>query len=64
MIGKVITGRSFAGCIAYNLRREEASILYASGVRTTSIMDITSDFNFQRKLNPNLGQAVGHIVLS
>jgi hypothetical protein len=25
---------------------------------------MTSDFNFQRKLNPNLGQAVGHIVLS
>jgi hypothetical protein len=64
MIGKVITGRSFAGCIAYNLQREEASILDASGVRTTSVKDITSDFNFQRKLNPNLGQAVGHIVLS
>ncbi len=64
MIGKVITGRSFAGCIAYNLQREEASILDASGVRTTSVKDMTSDFNFQRKLNPNLGQAVGHIVLS
>jgi hypothetical protein len=64
MIGKVITGRSFAGCIAYNLQREEARILDASGVRTTSVKDMTSDFNFQRKLNPNLGQAVGHIVLS
>lgn len=64
MIGKVITGRSFAGCIAYNLQRKEASILDASGVRITSINDITNDFNFQRKLNPNLGQAVGHIVLS
>jgi hypothetical protein len=37
MIGKVITGRSFAGCIAYNLQREEASILDSSGVRTTSV---------------------------
>ena len=64
MIGKVITGKSFGGCIAYNLQREEASILDASGVRTTSVKDITNDFNFQRKLNPNLGQAVGHIVLS
>jgi hypothetical protein len=64
MIGKVITGRSFAGCIAYNLQREETRILDASGVRITSVKDMTNDFNFQRKLNPNLGQAVGHIVLS
>lgn len=64
MIGKVKTGKSFAGCIRYNLEREEATILYAEGIRTDSIPHIINDFNMQRKMNPELGQAVGHIVLS
>lgn len=64
MIGKVIIGKSFAGCIAYNLERAEAQLLEACGVRETSIKDMIHDFNMQRKLNTNLGQAVGHIVLS
>ncbi|MBC8034877.1 MAG: relaxase/mobilization nuclease domain-containing protein [Chitinophagaceae bacterium] len=64
MIGKVKTGKSFAGCIRYNLEREEATILYAEGIRTDSIQHIINDFNMQRKMNPELGQAVGHIVLS
>ena len=64
MIGKVKTGKSFAGCIRYNLEREDATILYAEGIRTDSIERIINDFNMQRKMNPELGQAVGHIVLS
>jgi hypothetical protein len=64
MIGKVKTGKSFAGCIRYNLEREEATILYAEGIRTDSVLHIINDFNMQRKMNPELGQAVGHIVLS
>lgn len=64
MIGKVIIGKSFAGCIAYNLERAEADLLEVRGVRETSIKDMIHDFNMQRKLNPELGQAVGHIVLS
>lgn len=64
MIGKVIIGKSFAGCIAYNLERAEADLLAACGVRETSIKDMINDFNMQRKLNPDLSQAVGHIVLS
>ncbi|MEJ6981728.1 relaxase/mobilization nuclease domain-containing protein [Pedobacter sp. P351] len=64
MIGKVKTGKSFAGCIHYNLEREEATILHAEGIRTDSIQHIIRDFNMQRKMNPELGQAVGHIVLS
>jgi hypothetical protein len=64
MIGKVKTGKSFAGCIRYNLEREEATILYAEGIRADSIPHIINDFNMQRKMNPDLGQAVGHIVLS
>ena len=64
MIGKVKTGKSFAGCIRYNLEREEATILHAEGIRTDSIEHIINDFDMQRKMNPELGQAVGHIVLS
>ena len=64
MIGKVITGKSFGGCIRYNLQREKATILYADGIRTGSIGHIINDFNMHRKMNPGLGQAVGHIVLS
>jgi hypothetical protein len=64
MIGKVKTGKSFAGCIRYNLEREEATILHAEGIRTDSIPHIINDFNMQRKMNSELGQAVGHIVLS
>lgn len=64
MIGKVKTGKSFGGCIRYNLDRQEATILHAEGIRTGSTEHIIQDFNLQRKMNPGLGQAVGHIVLS
>lgn len=64
MIGKVKTGKSFGGCIRYNLERDQATILYADGIRTDSVPNIIQDFNMQRKMNPDLGQAVGHIVLS
>ncbi|MBS7566838.1 relaxase/mobilization nuclease domain-containing protein [Mucilaginibacter sp. Bleaf8] len=64
MIGKVKTGRSFGGCIGYVISKHQAQILEAVGVRTTNRQDITDDFNAQRKLNPALGQAVGHIALS
>lgn len=64
MIGKPITGRSFGGCVRYLINREEATILLADGVRTQSANTITRDFNLQRKLNPDLGKAVGHTILS
>ncbi|WCT12291.1 relaxase/mobilization nuclease domain-containing protein [Mucilaginibacter jinjuensis] len=65
MIGKIPKpGKTFAGCIEYNLQKKDAVILDAQGIRTGKIADTIADFNFQRKLNPGLGQAVGHIVLS
>ena len=65
MIGKIPKpGKSFAGCIQYNLQKKDAVILDAEGIRTGKIANTIADFNFQRKLNPGLGQAVGHIVLS
>ena len=64
MIGKVITGRSFSGCIRYVIQKQDALILEAAGVRVQETNQTINDFNLQRKYNPNLGQAVGHIALS
>lgn len=65
MIGKIPKpGKSFGGCIEYNVLKKEAAILYANGVRVDKIAHIIADFNMQRKINPGLGQAVGHISLS
>lgn len=64
MIGKVITGRSFGGCIRYVVQKNDAVILDAAGVRMQQVNQIINDFNLQRKYNPNLGKAVGHIALN
>jgi hypothetical protein len=64
MIGKVITGRSFGGCIRYVVQKHDAVILDGAGVRMREVNQIIDDFNLQRKYNPNLGQAVGHIALN
>jgi len=65
MIGKIPKpGKSFGGCIEYNVLKKEAAILYADGVRIDKIAHTIDDFNMQRKMNPGLGQAVGHISLS
>lgn len=64
MIGKVITGRSFGGCIRYVVQKNDAVILDAAGVRMQQVNQIINDFNLQRKYNPTLGKAVGHIALS
>jgi hypothetical protein len=44
--------------------KKKAAILYADGVRTDKIAHTIADFNMQRKMNPDLGQAVRHIALS
>jgi len=64
MMGKPITGRSFGGCIRYVVDRQEAKILAAEGVRMQNASTLTKDFNLQRKMRPELGKAVGHLVLS
>ncbi|RYE89130.1 MAG: mobilization protein, partial [Cytophagaceae bacterium] len=64
MIGKVLTGRSFVSCVQYVVGKPEAKILDALGVRIDSAERISRDFDLQRKMNPELSQAVGHIVLS
>jgi hypothetical protein len=64
MMGKPITGRSFGGCIRYVVDRQGAKILAAEGVRMQNASTLTQDFNLQRKMRPELGKAVGHLVLS
>lgn len=64
MIGKPMTGRSFGGCIRYVVNKPEAKILAAEGVRMQNASSLTQDFNLGRKMRPELGKAVGHIILS
>lgn len=63
-MGKPITGRSFGGCIRYVVDRQEAKILASEGVRMQNASTLAQDFNLQRKMRPELGKAVGHLILS
>jgi hypothetical protein len=64
MMGKPITGRSFGGCVRYVVNKQEAKVLSVEGVRMQNAAAIIQDFNLQRKMRPELGKAVGHLVLS
>ncbi|MBB3056724.1 relaxase/mobilization nuclease domain-containing protein [Mucilaginibacter gotjawali] len=64
MIGKIMIGKTFAGCIRYAVSKKDAVILNADGIRTDQMSHTIADFNMQRKSNPSLGMAVGHIALS
>jgi hypothetical protein len=64
MMGKPITGRGFGGCIRYVVEKQQAKILTAEGVRMQNASTLAHDFNLQRKMRPELGKAVGHLVLS
>lgn len=63
-MGKPITGRSFGGCIRYVVEKQEAKIVATEGVRMQNSSTLAQDFNLQRKMRPELGKAVGHLVLS
>lgn len=64
MIAKIPKpGRSFGGVVEYNVLKKDAELLFADGIRTDHLKHMIADFNMQRKLNPGLGQAVGHIAL-
>lgn len=64
MIGKVVIGKTFGGCISYVVQKKDAQLLYSTGIRTENIRTMTDDFNMQRKIRPSLGKAVGHISLN
>ncbi len=64
MIGKIVKGRSFKGCISYVLDGKEAKILASEGVLETDTKSIINSFYMQSLLNPKLSKCVGHIPLS
>ncbi|MDH6311601.1 hypothetical protein M2137_000351 [Parabacteroides sp. PFB2-10] len=64
MIGKIVKGRSFKGCISYVLSDKEAKILATKGVLETDTKSIINSFYMQSMLNPKLSKCVGHIPLA
>jgi hypothetical protein len=64
MIGKIVKGRSFKGCISYVLGNKEAKILANEGVLETDTKSIINSFYMQSLMNPNLSKCVGHIPLA
>lgn len=64
MIGKIVKGRSFKGCISYVLAGKDAKLLCSEGVLETDTASIINSFYMQSLLNPNLSKCVGHIPLS
>lgn len=64
MIGKIVKGRSFKGCISYVLGDKEAKVLASEGVLETDIKSIINSFYMQSLLNPKLSKCVGHIPLA
>lgn len=64
MIGKIVKGRSFKGCISYVLADKNAKILGADGVLGTDTKSIINSFYMQSLLNPKLSKCVGHIPLA
>ncbi len=63
MIGKIISGSSFAGTVGY-VTKEQSRILSAEGVTPPDIREMMQDFKDQTLLNPRVKNAVGHISLS
>ncbi|WP_242034350.1 relaxase/mobilization nuclease domain-containing protein [Dysgonomonas sp. BGC7] len=64
MIGKIVKGKSFKGCISYVLGNKKSKILASEGVLETDAKSIINSFYMQSLLNPNLSKCVGHIPLA
>jgi len=64
MIGKIIKGKSFKGCIPYVMNKENARLLDGKGVLLTDTNSIINSFYMQSLMNPNLSKSVGHIPLA
>lgn len=63
MIGKIIIGKSFRGCISYCLDKKEAELL-SSNLCYGNKKELISQFNEVRRLNQNLSKPVQHITIS
>jgi hypothetical protein len=64
MIGKIVKGRSFKGCVSYVLAGKEATILASEGILATDKQSIINSFYMQSLMNTNLSKCVGHIPLA
>jgi len=64
LIGKIVKGRSFKGCISYVLDDKNAHILATEGVLAIDTKSIINSFYMQSLLNPKLSKCVGHIPLA
>lgn len=65
MIGKVGTGSDFNGLVNYLFKEgKDAEVICSDGLSLTNKNTIIDDFNFQRRQNPNLGNAVFHASIS
>ena len=64
MIGKIVKGRSFKGCISYVLADKNAKVLVSEGVLEVDTKSIINSFYIQSLLNPKLSKCVGHIPLA
>ena len=63
MIGKIIIGKSFRGCISYCLDKKEAELL-CSNLCYGNKKELINQFNEVRRLNQNLAKPVQHITIS
>jgi len=63
MIGKIIIGKSFRGCIGYCLEKEGAELLYQQ-LCFGDKREIIQQFNEVRQLNERVAKPVMHITLS
>lgn len=64
MIGKVIKGKSFKGCISYVMDKKDAELIASEGVFAIDKDSIINSFYIQSLMNPKLANSVGHISLS
>jgi hypothetical protein len=64
MIGKIVKGRSFKGCVSYVLGSKDAKVLISDGVLETDTKSIINSFYMQSLLNSKLSKCVGHIPLA
>ena len=63
MIGKIVKGTSFGGCVNYVLKEEKSRLLEAVGVEG-SPSEMAEQFELQTLLNDKVKNTVGHISLN
>ena len=63
MIGKIIIGKSFRGCINYCLDKKEAELLFTN-LCYGNKKELISQFDEVRRLNQNLSKPVQHVTIS